>query len=441
MADIRVITTDAAKNRYWDETEVERVPVLDCMHVINVFPEMKGQIVEGFGGAITEAAAESRAKLNEQDQKRIMEDCYGQDGLRYNMARVTIHSCDFGLGNYTYVKENDMDLSSFSLEHDQKTILPFIKEVKEVAEDEVVFFASPWSPPAYMKTNGEMNHGGYLKKEFYALWAKYFVKYINAMAEEGIEIESVSVQNEPMATQTWDSCIYESDKENDFVKNYLGPAFKKAKIKTKIFIWDHNKEEMFDRVNEVLSDKKAQKYVDGVAIHWYTGDHFEAIDLVRSKYPELEIFFTEGCVEYSRFADSGETQKAEMYAHDMLGNLAAGAHAILDWNLILDEKGGPNHVGNFCAAPLMLNEEGSYEKRLSYYYIGQFSRYIKRGAIQIALTRYTDKIEAVAFLNPDDTRVLVLLNKQDEKVEVSVREKGKGANMFLDGHSITTLIY
>jgi hypothetical protein len=177
------------------------------------------------------------------------------------------------------------------------------------------------------------------------------------------------------------------------------------------------------------------------------GDHFETIEMVRKRYPEKEIFFTEGCVEYSRFADSGEIYKAEMYAHDILGNLNAGINASLDWNLLLDEKGGPNHVGNFCAAPIMCAPgEDSYEKRLTYYYIGHFSRYIKEGAVKIGTSRYTDGIEVTAFLNPDGERVAVILNKSEKEVPYTLREMTKdagyqGVEGVIAPHSIQTIVY
>ena len=269
------------------------------------------------------------------------------------------------------------------------------------------------------------------------------MRFIKAYKEAGISIEYLTVQNEPMAVQTWDSCIYTSQEESLFVREYLGPTLEKEGLSdVGIFVWDHNKEEAYQRFKETVADETAKKYIKGAAVHWYTGDHFEAIELIKKQYPDKEVFFTEGCVEYSRFADSGEIDKAEMYAHDILGNLNAGITASLDWNLFLDEKGGPNHVGNFCAAPIMCNAtEDSYEKRLTYYYIGHFSRYIKPGAVRIGTTRYSDRVETTAFLNPDGERVLVMLNKTEQEVPVTVREAGCGIELTLNPHSIYTICY
>lgn len=440
---MKCIVTDYAAKEYWKESEKPLEKVEDCMHVINLYPQITGQTIQGFGGAFTEASVHNYSRMSRKKQEEILKAYFSEEGLRYNMGRTHINSCDFGLGNYAYVEEGDDRLETFSIAHDEAQMIPMILKAMKETGEEMVFLASPWSPPAFMKTNGEMNHGGKLKKEYYQTWADYFVKYIRAYEAAGIKISYVTVQNEPMAVQTWDSCIYETEEEKEFVKNYLGPTLQKEGLShIKIFVWDHNKEELVNRVSPIFEDAEASQYITGAAVHWYTGDHFEAIEAIKAKYPDKEVFFTEGCVEYSRFADSGEVQKAEMYAHDMLGNLKAGISAFLDWNLLLDEKGGPNHVGNFCAAPLMCCPEADeLEKRLSYYYIGHFSRYIKRGAKKIAVTRYSDQIEAVGFLNPDGERVLVVLNKTEKEAEITIRENGMGGMYTIKPHTIATFIY
>lgn len=443
---VRLITSNPAQDLFWKETDLPNEAQEDCMHVINLIPELTGQEIEGFGGAITDAAVISYASLSDSAKKEVVEGYYSAEGLRYNMARVHINSCDFAAGNYTYVREGDETLESFDIAHDKEKIIPFLHEAVSmcgVASDGTVdfrFLASPWSPPAYMKSNKEMNHGGKLLEEYYSLWALYYVKYIESYAEQGIKIKYLTVQNEPEAVQTWDSCIYTAKEEGLFVRDYLAPALQKAGHgDVQIFIWDHNKEALFSRVNETMQVEGCDKLISGAAMHWYTGDHFDAIRAVKQKYPALRQFFTEGCVEYSRFADSGEVQKAEMYAHDMLGNLKAGIEAFLDWNILLDEKGGPNHVGNFCAAPMMCDGNGGVEKRTSYYYIGHFSRYIKRGAKQIMTSCYTDKVEQVAFQNPDGEIVLVLLNRTDNAVPVTIKEESVGCALQVEAHSIATV--
>ena len=207
-----------------------------------------------------------------------------------------------------------------------------------------------------------------------------------------------------------------------------------------IYVWDHNKELLYQRYRDAVSVPGADRYITGAAMHWYTGDHFDAIEILRKKYPGIKLMFSEGCVEYSRFADSGEVHKAEMYAHDMMGNFRAGVSTFLDWNLLLDEQGGPNHVGNFCAAPIMLDPRGGFVKQLSYYYIGQFSRYIPAGSVRIATTQYTDGLEVCAFLTPSGERVLVVLNKSEEDRRVVIREEEEGFEDKIAAHSMVTYV-
>lgn len=437
---VKIVTTNHEKQEYWKQEEKNVEEITDCMHVVNLYPELTMQTIEGFGGAFTEAATVNYESLNDGAKEEFLEGYFGKSGLRYTMGRIHMNSCDFALGNYTYVEEGDKTLESFDVSHDKNAIFPLIRSAGKYAGREISLLLSPWSPPAYMKTNGEMNNGGKLKEEYFGLWAEYYVKYITACRAEGIKIKYLTVQNEPAAVQTWDSCVYSGKEEGVFAADYLVPALEKAGLSDiQVFIWDHNKEAMYDRAKESFEVPGCRDKVAGVAMHWYTGDHFDGIRAVKRAFPEKKVFFTEGCVEYSRFADSGEIQKAEMYAHDILGNFKAGVEAFLDWNLLLDIKGGPNHVGNFCAAPVMCDGEGGLKKRLSYYYIGHFSRYIKPGAKQIMTTCYTDGVEILAFLNPDGERVLVVLNKGNEEIELSIRENGYGTYVNSGAHSIMTI--
>ncbi|WP_099469246.1 glycoside hydrolase family 30 protein [Konateibacter massiliensis] len=443
MKNITEIKTDTTKEQFWAEKEYEAKTVGDCMHVVNVYPEVKYQNFRGFGGAFTEASAHNYALLSNDKKKNIIADYFSKDGLRYNFGRVHMNSCDFGLGNYTYIEDGDVELKTFDIAHDYIEIIPMIMDAQAAVENPMEFLMTPWSPPPFFKTNGDMNHGGKLKAEYYQSWAEYFVKFIRAYEAAGIHIGYLTIQNEPMAVQTWDSCVYTSEEESLFVREHLGPTLEAAGLGyVKMFVWDHNKEEAYQRFKETVADANAEKYIAGAAVHWYTGDHFDSIELIKRQYPDKEVFFTEGCVEYSRFADSGEVEKAEMYAHDILGNLNGGINASLDWNLLLDEKGGPNHVGNFCAAPLMCNpSKNTYEKRLTYYYIGQFSRYIKAGAVRIGTTKYSGKLEVTGFLNPDGERVIVVLNTTKDELPVTLREEGLGIETAVAPHSIQTYLY
>lgn len=443
MKQVKRIETNYKEQRYWQETAIEAAECTDCMNLVQLFPQIREQTMEGFGGAFTESSAVNYHRLGKEQKKELIEAYFGDKGLRYHLGRVSINSCDFALGNYTYVEEDDATLHSFSIAHDRQQIIPMIQAAMERTGGKMHFLASPWSPPAYMKTNGEMNHGGKLKEEVRELWAQYFVKFIREYWEAGVPITAVTVQNEPAAVQTWNSCTYSAEEEGLFVAKHLGPALERAGMKdVDIYVWDHNKELLYQRFRDAVSVPGADRYIAGAAMHWYTGDHFDAIEILRKQYPGIKLMFSEGCVEYSRFADSGEVRKAEMYAHDMIGNFRAGVSTFLDWNLLLDEQGGPNHVGNFCAAPVMLEpeEQDGYVKKLMYYYIGQFSRYIPAESVRIATTQYTDGLEVCAFLTPSAERVLVVLNKSEENRPVVIREEEEGFHDEIAAHSIVTYV-
>ena len=228
------------------------------------------QTVLGVGGALTDAAAETFAKLPKAKQQEILNAYFDvRDGIGYTLARTNIHSCDFSSGSYTYVNEGDKELQSFSVSHDKQFRIPFIKQALATAGGKLNIFGSPWSPPAFMKDNNNMLHGGKLKPEFYQSWANYYTKFIKAYQQEGIPIWGLTIQNEPMATQTWESCIYSAEEERDFLKNYLGPTMKRAGLgDKKIIAWDHNRDLIYQRVDTLLSDPKAASYVWGIGFHW-----------------------------------------------------------------------------------------------------------------------------------------------------------------------------
>ena len=440
---MKIITTNAKENKFWEEREADLAEV-SCMEAVNIYPEIKKQEIHGFGGAFTESAGYCYSKLPEDKKHQLLKDYFTEDGLNYNLGRSHINSCDFSLGNYAADEDkDDVSLEKFSLDREERYIFPLMRDAGAVKDGGIRYLLTPWSPPAFMKTNGEMNHGGRLKEEFYGRWADYMVRFVKELKALGFDISWISVQNEPAAVQTWDSCEYSAEEEGLFAGKYLGPALEAAGLSdVKIFVWDHNKECAYDRACGSMAAEDAGKYVAGVALHWYTGDHFENISMIRERFPKLELFFTEGCVEYSRFDASDEVYKAEMYAHDMIGNFKHGVSAFIDWNLILDSLGGPNHVKNYCDAPIMCNEDFSdFSRHLSYYYIGHMSRYVKAGARVIPVSAYCSDLDCVAFVNPDGQKVLIMQNRSEKAVHVNAGERGMGAAIDLEPHSIVTLCW
>ncbi|OBZ14684.1 glucosylceramidase [Bacillus sp. FJAT-27264] len=410
--------------------------------LINIYDDLEYQEIEGFGGALTEASAVTLAKLSEENQKKVIDAYFDKEqGIGYTLCRSHIQSCDFSLGNYTYVEEQDAELTTFDISRDHTSIIPLIKRASNAVGSDFRLFSSPWSPPAFMKTNGEMNNGGKLKPEYREAWANLFVKYIQAYAEEGIDIWGVSVQNEAKAQQIWDSCIYTAEEEKDFVRDYLGPALEKAGLShVKVLIWDHNKERVYDRAKVAFEDQAASKYIWGICFHWYSGDHFEALSAVHDRFPDKKLFFSEGCQEGGVHLGSWKT--GERYGHDIIGNLNNWMSTWTDWNILLDEQGGPNHVGNFCDAPIIgdtVQDEVIFES--SYYYIGHFSKYIRPGAKRIGSSKYTDHLETTAFRNPDGTIAVIVMNRTDNELPFTLRCREQLAETSIPGHAIQTLLF
>src|SRR5882762_7222091 len=275
---------------------------LETQICVFVDPAKTFQTILGIGGALTDASAETFAKLPKAKQQEILNAYFDvSKGIGYTLARTNIHSCDFSSGSYTYINEGDKELQSFSVSHDKQFRIPFIKQALATAGGKLTLFGSPWSPPAFMKDNNDMLHGGKLKPEFYQSWANYYTKFIKAYQAEGIPIWGITVQNEPMATQKWESCIFSAEAERDFLKNHLGPTMKKEGLgDKKIIAWDHNRDLIYQRASTILKDPKAAQYVWGIGFHWYepwSGGEpmFDNVKLVHETFPDKKLIFTEGC--------------------------------------------------------------------------------------------------------------------------------------------------
>ncbi|MDB6066490.1 MAG: glycosyl hydrolase [Pedosphaera sp.] len=408
-----------------------------------VDPSKTFQTVLGVGGALTDASAETFYKLPKDKQRQVLKAYFDPiEGIGYTLGRTHIHSCDFSSESYTYVKDGDVELSSFDISHDRKYRIPFIKEAIAAAGDNFTLFISPWSPPAWMKSNNNMLHGGSLKPEYYASWAGYYAKFIKAYAKEGINIWGMTVQNEPMANQKWESCIYTAQEERDFVKNNLGPALAKAGLKDKkIIIWDHNRSLMFQRASTILDDPGAAKYVWGVAYHWYVGDHFENAKEVRESYPKANLLFSEGCNGPYDFSKINDWDGGEAYGKSMINDFNNGVVGWTDWNVLLDEQGGPNHVQNFCFAPIHADTKtGELYFMNAYYYIGHFSKFVRPGAKRIISSSTLDSLQTTAFLNKDGKLAVVVMNTSDKEEPFYLWLEGKAAKTTSPAHSIMTLV-
>ena len=414
------------------------------MALVCAFPEKKYQTVFGFGGAFTDAAGYVYSQMPPEIRKETIETYFGPDSLGYTWGRTSIDSSDFGTEMY----EADSDPKDEQLEHmsfarSDRYVFPLLRDAAARAGQPMKLMLTPWSPPAYMKSNRSRVHGGKLLEEYAERWAEYMVKYVEHFLEEGMDVRLLSVQNEPNASQTWDSCNMTGEDERQFVRCHLGPALKRHGLTDRIclLIWDHNKERAFERALETISDEEMEQLVGGVAFHWYTGDHFDTVKMVQEQFPGKRLVFSEGCVEHSVYGNDKDLLGAVKYAHEYIGDLNHGADTLIEWNLLLDEQGGPNHVGNYCDAPLMYDrEKKQLIRKISLEYIGHFSRYLKPGSRRIGTSSWNRDLEATGVLNPDGTLAVVVLNAGKSAQDFYLKVGEDYYPLHLDASSILTAV-
>lgn len=418
---------------------------------ISVFvaPQKAFQTFMGIGGAITDASAEVFAKLSPAKQAELLTAYYNKDnGIGYSLLRTSIHSSDFSSGSYTYIAEGDKELKTFSISHDQQFRIPMIKRAIQMAGGKLLLYATPWSPPAFMKSNKTMLQGGTLLPEFYQAWANYYVKFVKAYEKEGMPIWGISIQNETMATQKWESCLFTATAERDFLKKYLGPTMQKGGLGSKkIVVWDHNRDLMNQRANVIFDDPEASKYAWGMGFHWYetwAGEQpmFDNVRKVHEAYPTKNLLFTEGCVE--RF-DAKKYQfwdNAERYGTSMINDFNNGTVGWTDWNILLDENGGPNHKGNFCFAPIHADSKtGELIYTPSYYYIGHFSKFIRPNAKRVSTASSRSNLLSTTFVNTDGKMVTIVMNQSSKKITYNLVVGNEKSVVTILPHAIQTLVY
>lgn len=449
---IEIFTSSKDSNLKLSETAnvsfVKAVQPLETGNSVFVNPAKTFQTVVGIGGAITDASAEVFAKLSAKKQQTLLDAYYGKNGITYSLMRTHINSCDFSSESYTYVEEGDKELKSFSIEPDLSYRIPFIKKAIAEAGGEMTLYVSPWSPPAFMKDNNNMLQGGKLLPEFYQSWANYYVKFIQEYEKLGMPIWGLTIQNEPMAVQSWESCIYTAAEERDFLKNYLGPSMEKAGLSDKnIIVWDHNRDLIVDRANTIFNDPEAAKYAWGTGFHWYeTWRGGEAmwrnLAVIQEEFPDKKLMFTECCNE--GFTQDGYQRwsNGERYGESMINDFNNGTVGWTDWNILLDETGGPNHVGNLCFAPIHADtrtDELIFTP--SYYFIGHFSKFVHPGDKRISTATSYSSLLSTSFVNSEEKIATIVMNKADEDVKYTLYIDGYQAEVDIPARSIQTLIY
>jgi len=408
---------------------------------VTINPDVTFQTHLGFGGAITEATAFTmKEEMPTAAYEKVIKAYFSKRGLNYNLVRLHMNSCDFSLENYAYVREGDKTLGTFDISREDRWVIPFAQDANRMAKG-LNILISPWSPPSYMKTNNDMNHGGKLLPEYRQVWAKYYVRFIQELKRRGIDTWALTVQNEPAAVQTWDSCIYSAEEERDFVKEYLGPALHAAGLRdVKLLIWDHNLDIILERALPILGDRDANPYVWGTAFHWYVAEKPENLSKLHDAFPDKHLLFTEGCIEGG--PRPGVWSSGERYARNIINDFNHGCEGFIDWNLALNEQGGPNHVGNYCDAPILADRRS---KRLtynsSYYFIGHFSRYIKPGSKRIGHeASLTEGLRLVTYQTPKGDIVIVTQNESAQAQEISYELSGRRFIDVLPSQSITTYV-
>ena len=409
------------------------------VNAVNVYPDIEKHAILGMGGAFTEAAAYNYANLTPDAKNEFLTRYFDKKrGAGYTLGRVHIGSCDFALGLYS--EAYCEDLSDFNIEQDKKYIIPMIKDAQKYFGDDFFLFASPWSPPAFMKDNASLIGGGKLKREFYGTYAEYFAKFILAYAEEGIRIDAVTVQNEAHAIQTWESCLYTAEEEADFAVNHLRPTLDKNGLDdVKIIIWDHNRERITERAKDSFSFDGANDAVWGMGFHWYSGDHYEQLDMFRAAYPDKEIFETELCHESSESFNDNKRNK--QYAIEYISALRHGASGICDWNLMLDsEEGGPYHnrTTGGCAAALYCDPKtGALITDGIYDVIYTIASEVSRGDRVVASTSAAADIKELAVKRADGSIMLFLLNLSGRRREINLRMNGRTSTFTLPANSLS----
>ncbi len=413
------------------------------MELLLLFPQMKYQKIIGFGGAFTGATCYNLMNLSNSQRSKAMNLLFDKnEGLGYNFCRTTIHSSDFSPENYTYLDSDAKNLDSFSIDCDKEYIIPIIKSAL-MQSDDILLFASAWSPPAFMKTNGSMMQGGELKDCYKQMWADYMLRYLEAYKDEDVNIFAVTVQNEPHAVQTWESCCFTANQEIDFIENHLLPSIENAKLDTKIIGWDHNKERLFERANDIMSglSDNAKTRLFGFGFHWYSGSHFDSVRMTKEKYPDKALILTEfckgdGCTDCDVTVDDTIS-----YVEEIIGDLNNGASAICDWNMVLDTNGGPYHNRAFgCKAGMVAYPDtDSVVCTPLYNAMSHFSRFIKRDAVIIGTSSYSSDILLTATENPDGEIVVVMLNKSDKDKTCYLKTNDMLCEVEISANSVITV--
>jgi glucosylceramidase len=397
------------------------------------------QTIDGFGYTLTEASAYLINKLSPTEKNNLLQELFGngENSIRVNYLRLGVGATDLSTKVYSYndlaTGETDVTLSKFSLAQDTVDVIPVLKQILAINPD-IKLMASPWSPPTWMKDNNS-SIGGRLRTQYYSVYAQYFVKYIQAMKAKGINIDAVTIQNEPLHGGNNPSLLMNAMEQADFIKNHLGPAFQTAAITTKIIAYDHNCDRP-DYPIAILNDAAAKPFVDGSAFHLYAGD-ISAMSTVHNAHPDKNLYFTE---QWTGASGSFDGDLKWHMKNVVIGSVRNWSKVALNWNLANDATYDPHTPGGCDQCKGALTIEGGVSRNVSYYVIGHASKFVPTGSKRIASTQ-TGNLYSAAFLRSDGKKVLLVLNDGSTNLRFNIKYKGNNANTTLTAGAVATYVW
>ena len=378
---------------------------------------------QGLGGAITEATAYNFSKLSKEKRKELIEAYYGKNGLDYRWGRISIGSNDFCLSPYEYTHR--ASLRDFSILHDRRWVLKMLKMALE--KQNLQLIASPWSPPACLKTTHMKRFGGHLKPWRYRTYARYIRKWLDAYGEEGVKFRYLTPQNEPQAIQVWESCVYSFRAQRSLAYKYLAPAL--DGIDTQILLWDHNKKNLIEVADQLLTEVNPK--VAGLCYHWYDGTHPEQMWAVRQKYPDIVMLSSEMCVGFSPYDPADWATAANPYYYEIMSDINTGATAFIDWNMLLDWHGGPTYCANYVKSPVILNEAGNdFILTPIYYALKKFAQLYPAGSMIIRCDYDSKDVAAVARKTKSGHEVVIAnVSGSEQEIEIKLGRTKKSLKL------------
>ena len=422
---MKKIITDIKNNIILKEEDIKNNK--NGHNIINIYPNKIITTYLGMGAAITESVGYNYQKLSLLNQTKFIKDCYTNNGLNFNYGRISIGSNDFTIKSYEYSKKKD--LSDFNINHDKLYVIPMIKDILKIKE--ISLIASPWSPPKMYKRLRLLRYGTKLKKKYYDKYVDYLIKFIDAYKLEGINIDYLTPQNEPMARQKWESCKFSLLEQKDFVYNYLVPKLKD----TKVLLFDHNKDDIYYIFKELY--KKNEK-IAGLAFHYYSGSFFDNIKKIHMEYPNIILASTESCCGYSKYHEKSWIHDAEIILNDIIGDMNNGTNIYVYWNLLLDELGGPTYIKNYVKSLIILNKN-NYLLTPLYYYIYHISHFVNINSQIIYNECFTDELKVLSFKDKNKI-IIIIMNISNKDYEYNLLINDQYYSDSINPHSIITYI-